>query len=113
MGRAQPTHHGPTSAEQGADPQLAEALDRLLDALDGFPPGAGDANALPQESPSYGGGGVLPRREVHHVLHMLGLRLRYSHRLRYRLLRLVFVWLLVVCVSTGVALILSWLLTAP
>jgi hypothetical protein len=111
MGRAQPTHHGPTSAEHGADPQLAEALDRLLDALDGFPAREGDADALPQESLCYGGGSVLPRREVHHVLHMLGLRLRYSHRLRYRLLRLVFVWLMVVCVSTGVALMLSWFLS--
>jgi hypothetical protein len=111
MGRAQPTHHVASSAEHGADPQLAEALDRLLDALDGFPAREGEANALPQESLSRDGGGVLPLPEIHHAFHLVGVRLRYSHSRRYRLLRLVFVWLVVVCVSTTVALMLSWFLS--
>ena len=92
MALAEPAQQTPAPEERGVDPQLADALDYLLGALDRLPANEHGDEARPQARLSYDRRRVPHWRDVLDFLHLFGPRLRHSQRLPYRIPRLVAVW---------------------
>ena len=102
MALAEPARQTPAPEERGVDPQLADALDYLLGALDRLPANEHGDEARPQARLSHDRRRVPHWRDVLDFLHLFGPRLRHSQRLPYRIPRLVSF----ICVIAGI----TWML---
>jgi hypothetical protein len=107
MALAERTRHALRTEEHAVDARLADTLDHLLGALDGLPGNGNGEEARPQPQLDYGRGQVPYNLRERGFFSLLGPRLRYSRRLRYRIPRLV----AVSCAMAGAAMMLVRLLS--
>jgi hypothetical protein len=107
MALAERTRRSLTKEEHAVDARLADALDHLLGALDGLPGNGNGDEARPQPQLYYGRGQVSYGLKERGFFSLLVPRLRYSRRLRYRILRLI----AVSCAMAGAAMMLVRLLS--
>ena len=109
MALTEPTQQPPAPGERGVDPQLADALNNLLGALNRLPANEDDAKARLQARLPYDRWQLSRRRKVPGSPRRFGRLLRRQPR-AYRMLRWAAVRFAWGCIVVGIIVMLVWFL---